>query len=279
MKKELRTLGKLIGVLFVLLSIGGLLASYIDRKKNKRLFETSGLYHKTHGNYEKYFKRPFDFVCGLIAVIVFWPLYLIIAMMVRVKLGSPVLFIQERPGQYEKIFKIYKFRTMTDARDENGELLPDEIRLTKFGKWLRSTSLDELPETFNIIKGDMSVIGPRPQLVRDMVFMTDEQRRRHTVKPGLSGLAQVNGRNDIDWEDKLDWDLRYIKKITFFGDLEIIFWTVKKAIIKREGITDGGMATAQDFGDYLISRGKISKELYEERQREAKDILLSQLEV
>ena len=194
-------------------------------------------------------------------------------LLVRTKLGSPVLFKQPRPGKDEKVFNVYKFRTMTDERDENGELLPDEVRLTSFGKWLRSTSLDELPEAFNILKGDMSVIGPRPQLVRDMVFMTDEQRKRHSVRPGLSGLAQVNGRNDIDWEDKLKWDLKYIKKISFFKDVRIILQTVMKAFVKKEGITEGDMATAEDFGDYLLRTGKITKEEYERKQQEARDIL------
>ena len=156
------------------------------------------------GIYEKYIKRLLDIFCSVMAFTCFGWLYLIVAIFVKVKLGSPVLFTQPRPGKDEKIFKLYKFRTMTDERDENGELLEDEARLTEFGKWLRSTSLDELPEAFNILKGDMSVIGPRPQLIRDMVFMTKTQRRRHSVRPGLSGLAQVNGRNDIDWEEKLD---------------------------------------------------------------------------
>ena len=166
------------------------------------------------GFYEKYIKRLFDIVCSLLAIIVFGWLYAIIAVLVKMKLGSPVLFTQPRPGKDEKIFKMYKFRSMTDERDENGALLPDEARLTKYGKWLRSTSLDELPEAFNILNGTMSVIGPRPQLVKDLVFMTPEQRMRHTAKPGLSGLAQVNGRNDISWEDKLSWDLKYIENIT-----------------------------------------------------------------
>lgn len=267
MKKILKTGGKIICVLTALLSIGGLIAGYIDRKKDSKVS------HKPYGMYETYFKRPFDFICGMLAVIFFWPLYLVIAILVKIKLGSPILFTQGRPGQNEKIFKLYKFRTMTDEKNENGELLPDEVRLTKFGKWLRNTSLDELPETFNILKGDMSIIGPRPQLVRDMVFMTEEQRQRHTVRPGLSGLAQVNGRNDIDWEDKLNWDLKYIKKITFLGDVRIIYQTVIKAFVKQEGITEGNMATSQDFGDYLLSKGKIKREEYEERQREAREIL------
>lgn len=225
------------------------------------------------GFYEKYIKRFFDIVCSLLAIIVFCWLYAIIAVLVKIKLGSPVLFTQPRPGKDEKIFKMYKFRSMTDERDENGELLPDEVRLTKFGKWLRSTSLDELPETFNILNGTMSVIGPRPQLVSDMVFMTPGQRMRHTAKPGLSGLAQVNGRNDISWEDKLLWDLKYIENVTFIGDIKIIFATVGKAFIKQEGITEGDMATAEDFGDYLLSRGRVGKEEYDQKQAEAKELL------
>ncbi len=225
------------------------------------------------GFYEKYIKRLFDIVCSLLAIIVFGWLYAIIAVLVKMKLGSPVLFTQPRPGKDEKIFKMYKFRSMTDERDENGALLPDEARLTKYGKWLRSTSLDELPEAFNILNGTMSVIGPRPQLVKDLVFMTPEQRMRHTAKPGLSGLAQVNGRNDISWEDKLSWDLKYIENITFIGDIKIIFATVGKAFIKHEGITEGDMATAEDFGDYLLSRGRIGKEEYDLKQAEAEEKL------
>lgn len=231
------------------------------------------------GFYEKYIKRLLDIVCSFTALLMFWWAYLIVAILVKMKLGSPVLFTQPRPGLIdsksgkETIFKMYKFRTMTDERDNNGELLPDEVRLTKFGKWLRSTSLDELPEIFNILKGDMSVIGPRPQLVRDMVFMTPEQRMRHTAKPGLSGLAQVNGRNAIAWEDKLEWDLKYIKNICFIEDIRIIFITVQKAFIKREGITEVNMATATDFGDYLLITGKISQSEYNMRQKEAKEIL------
>lgn len=229
--------------------------------------------HKPYGPYERFFKRPFDLICGLLAVIVFCWLYAIVAVLVRIKLGSPIIFTQDRPGKDEKIFKLYKFRTMTDERDENGNFLPDEVRLTKFGKMLRATSLDELPEAFNIIKGDMSVIGPRPQLVRDMVFMSKEQRERHSVRPGLSGLAQVNGRNDIDWEDKLSWDLKYISHITFIGDIKIILKTVLKAFIKQEGITEGDMATAEDYGDYLLRQKKVNKEEYDTNQALAKKIL------
>ena len=203
--------------------------------------------HKPYGPYEKYFKRPLDLFCGLAAVIVFWWLYLILAILVRVKLGSPVLFTQERPGKDEKIFKLYKFRTMTDARDENGNLLPDEVRLTGFGKMLRATSLDELPEAFNIIKGEMSVIGPRPLLVEYLPRYNSEQKHRHDVRPGLSGLAQVNGRNTVTWEQKFDYDVQYVRKITFMGDLRIIFQTVVKAFFVRDGISSETSATMEDF--------------------------------
>ena len=222
--------------------------------------------------YAKYIKRILDIICALSAMIVFCWLYAIVAILVRVKLGSPVIFKQARPGKDEKIFNLYKFRSMTDERDENGELLPDDVRLTKFGRLLRSTSLDELPEAINILKGDMSVIGPRPQLVRDMVFMTEEQRHRHDVKPGLSGLAQVRGRNAISWEDKLSTDLEYIKKISFWFDLKIIFETVGK-FLKREDITQDDMATAEDYGNYLLKVGKVSQEEYTRKQEEALRLL------
>lgn len=224
--------------------------------------------------YERFVKRPLDIICALLAIICFCWLYAIVAILVKIKLGSPVLFKQMRPGFNEEIFPLYKFRTMIDERDKNGELLPDEIRLTKFGKWLRSTSLDELPEVFNILNGTMSVIGPRPQLVRDMVFMSDRQRMRHKVKPGLSGLAQVNGRNGISWEEKLEWDLKYIEKITLIGDLRIIGQTVMKAFIKQEGVVREGTASDMDFGDWLLYEGKVSKQEYEKKQVEAKRILM-----
>ena len=228
--------------------------------------------------YEKYVKRSVDVICATGAIVVFSPLYLGVAILVKTKLGSPVLFTQDRPGLIgpdgkETVFKMYKFRTMTDERDENGELLPDDVRLTKFGKWLRNTSLDELPEAFNILNGTMSIIGPRPQLVRDMVFMSDEQRMRHTAKPGLSGLAQINGRNSISWEEKINWDLKYIQKISFLEDMRIIFSTVKKAFIKQEGITQDDMATAEDYGDYLLRTEKVDKDSYEKKQVKAKTIL------
>ena len=232
--------------------------------------EQKGNTERVQTFYEKNIKRVVDILCSVLALIVFGWLYLIIALLVRIKLGSPVLFRQTRPGKDEKLFELYKFRTMTDERDETGNLLPDEVRLTAFGKALRKTSLDELPEVFNILKGDMSIIGPRPQLVRDMVFMTDRQRKRHLVLPGLSGLAQVNGRNDIDWEEKLECDLKYIEKITLRDDVKIILQTVIKAFVKQEGITEGDMATAEDYGDYLLRIGKIGREQYEEKQLLAK---------
>lgn len=194
--------------------------------------------HKPYGPYEKYFKRPLDLFCGLAAVIVFWWLYILLAILVRIKLGSPVLFTQERPGKDEKIFKLYKFRTMTDERDENGELLPDEVRLTKFGKMLRATSLDELPEAFNIIKGDMSVIGPRPLLIEYLPYYSKEEQHRHDVRPGLSGLAQVNGRNFINWDHRLAFDVAYVNRITFLGDIQIILNTVGKFIKKQDIAVD-----------------------------------------
>ena len=231
---------------------------------------------RKQGIYERYIKRLLDVICALLAIVVFCWLYVIIALLVRVKLGSPVLFKQPRPGKNEKLFNLYKFRTMTDERDENGNLLPDEVRLTKFGKWLRSTSMDELPEAFNILRGDMSVIGPRPQLVRDMVFMTDKQRRRHTVKPGLSGLAQTKGRNALSWDIKLVTDLEYIENITFLGDVKIIINTVKQVFFKEKGIKGGTIDEidiTDDFGDYLLKTGRISQEEYDEKQDEAKALL------
>lgn len=234
---------------------------------------------KEKGIYEKYVKRLLDILCALTAIAAFWWLYVLITILVRVRLGSPVLFRQPRPGMVdaktgrERIFLMHKFRTMTDVRDGNGNLLPDGERITKFGAWLRATSFDELPEAFNILVGDMSVVGPRPQLVRDMVFMTEGQRMRHVVRPGLSGLAQVNGRNGISWEEKLSWDLKYIEKISFVGDCRIIVRTVGKALVRREGISEEGMATAGDFGDYLLNKGEIGRDEYERKQEEARGLL------
>lgn len=218
------------------------------------------------GIYEKYIKRILDFTLSLIALICLSPILLIVAILVRVKLGSPIIFKQQRPGKDEKIFTLYKFRTMTDEKDEKGNLLPDSQRLTKFGKFLRSTSLDELPELINILKGDMSIVGPRPQLIRDMLFMTDEQRKRHTVRQGLTGLAQVNGRNNITWEEKINYDLEYIKNITFIGDVKIIFKTVVK-VFKKDDINTEGMDTAEDLCDYLLRTNKITEEEYKEKMK------------
>ena len=216
------------------------------------------------GIYENYIKRILDIILSLVALGCLSPILLIVAILVRVKLGSPVLFKQKRPGKDEKIFTLYKFRTMTDERDKSGNLLPDSQRLTKFGKFLRSTSLDELPELINIIKGDMSIVGPRPQLVRDMLFMTDEQRKRHSVRQGLTGLAQVNGRNNITWEDKLNYDLEYIQNITFIGDLKIILKTVLK-VFRKDDINTDGMDTAEDLCDYLLRTNKITEDEYKEK--------------
>lgn len=194
----------------------------------------------------KYVKRFFDIVSSLLAIIVLSPLLLVIAILVRIKLGSPVLFKQERPGKDEKIFTLMKFRTMTDERDENGELLPDEVRLTKFGKFLRSTSIDELPELFNILKGDMSVIGPRPLLVKYLPRYNEYQHRRHEVRPGLSGWAQVNGRNAISWQEKFNLDVEYVDNYSFFMDIKILFMTVIN-VLKRDGINSETSATMEEF--------------------------------
>lgn len=227
------TMVKVIIVVIGILVVGGAVAGHIDRKKEKNSS------HKPYGIYEAYFKRPIDFICGMLAVIVFWPLYLILAVLVRVKLGSAVLFAQNRPGKNGKIFKLYKFRTMTDERDEKGDLLPDDERLTRFGRLLRSTSLDELPEAFNIIKGDMSVIGPRPLLVEYLDYYTESEQHRHNVKPGLSGWAQINGRNAIDsWEQRFEYDLEYVNNVSMLFDLKIILGTIVKTV-KRSDIQVG----------------------------------------
>lgn len=225
------------------------------------------------GIYRRFLKRPMDLILSLIAIIVLSPVLIIVAILVRFKLGSPVLFKQKRPGLNENIFTMYKFRTMTDEKDENGELLPDSVRLTRFGRILRSTSLDELPELFNILKGDMSIVGPRPQLVRDMVFMSENQRKRHSVHPGLTGWAQVNGRNNITWEEKLALDLNYIEDISFVKDWKIIFMTVAK-VFKKDDISTEGMDTAEDFGDYLLRVGKVDINQYTELQKEGRRLVI-----
>lgn len=196
--------------------------------------------------YAKYIKRILDFTLSLIAFILLSPIWLIIAILVKIKLGSPVLFKQKRPGKNEKIFTLYKFRTMTDKKDKNGNLLPDEQRLTKFGKLLRSTSLDELPELINIIKGDMAIVGPRPLLVEYLELYNEEQKHRHDVRPGLTGRAQVNGRNSISWEEKFKDDIKYVKDISFIADIKIVFKTIIK-VFKREGISQENSVTMEKF--------------------------------
>ena len=210
--------------------------------------------HKPYGVYERFFKRPIDIMCALMAMIVFCWLYAIVAVLVRVKLGSPVIFKQKRPGKDEKIFNLYKFRSMTDERDENGDLLPDDIRLTKFGKLLRKLSLDELPEAVNILSGDMSVVGPRPLLVKYLPYYNERQRHRHDVRPGLSGYAQVNGRNSLSWDEKFELDIEYVNKITFWGDVKIVFQSVIKSFVKQEGISSETCATMEDFTEYAKSK-------------------------
>ena len=229
--------------------------------------------------YRHFFKRFFDFLLSLIALLVLSPLLLILALVGAIAMKGNPFFTQKRPGRIskrtgeERIFKLIKFRTMSNAKDKDGNLLPDDVRLNKYGRFLRSTSLDELPELINILIGDMSIVGPRPQLVRDMVFMTQEQRKRHSVRPGLTGLAQVNGRNNITWEKKFEYDLEYINKgISLFGDLGIIFRTVGKVFARADTEREGTVSDI-DFGDWLIQEGKVTKEEYYEKQAEAKQLL------
>lgn len=203
--------------------------------------------HKPYGPYEKYFKRILDLICGLTAVIVFSWLYIILIILGTIFMGGNPFFTQERPGKDEKLFKLIKFRTMDNRKNKNGELLPDEIRLNAYGRFLRKTSLDEIPEAFNIIKGDMSLIGPRPLLVQYLPLYSQRQRHRHDVRPGLSGYAQVNGRNSISWTHKFELDCEYVGKITFIGDLKILFQTIGKAFIKQEGISSDTCDTMEDF--------------------------------
>ena len=203
--------------------------------------------HIPYGPYEKYIKRPLDILCGLAAVVVFWWLYLILIVLGAIFMRGNPFFTQERPGKDGKIFKLIKFRTMDNRRDKDGNLLPDEVRLNNYGQLLRKTSLDELPEAFNIIKGDMSVIGPRPLLVQYLPLYSEKQKQRHDVRPGLSGYAQVNGRNSISWTKKFQLDCEYVNKITFLGDLKILFQTVLKAFIKQEGISSATCDTMEDF--------------------------------
>ena len=229
--------------------------------------------------YAKFWKRFFDFTLSLLALIVLSPLLLILTISGAIAMRGNPFFTQARPGKIdkktgkEKIFKLIKFRTMSNKKDENGNLLPDEVRLNRYGKFLRSTSLDELPSLVNIVLGSAGLVGPRPFLVRDCIFLTDEQRRRHTVRPGLTGLAQVNGRNNITWEQKFEYDLQYIDRgITFIGDLKIILQTVGK-VLKRSDIVREGTASDVDYGDWLMMEGKVDQATYDEKQKEARELL------
>lgn len=228
--------------------------------------------------YAKFLKRVFDFALSFIALVVLSPLLLLLTLVGAIAMRGNPFFTQARPGKKgkdgnEKIFRLIKFRTMSNKKDENGNLLPDAERLNGYGRFLRSTSADELPSLLNICKGDLAIVGPRPQLVRDMVFMTSEQRRRHDVRPGLTGLAQVNGRNNITWEQKFDYDLKYIDEgITFFGDLKIIVKTVGK-VLKRSDTVREGTVSDMDYGDWLMLEGKTDKTTYDEKQNEAKQLL------
>ena len=203
--------------------------------------------HKPYGPYEKYLKRPIDLLCGLAAVLVFCWLYILLIILGFIFMRGNPFFTQERPGKNGKIFKLIKFRTMDNRRDKNGEYLPDEVRLNKYGRFLRKTSLDEIPEAFNIIKGDMSLIGPRPLLVQYLPLYSEKQKHRHDVRPGLSGYAQVNGRNSISWTHKFELDCEYVEKITFLGDMKILFQTIGKAFLKQEGISSDTSDTMEDF--------------------------------
>lgn len=225
-------------------SLCGGIAFFITKNRNKR--QQNVTMPRKQGIYEKWIKRPQDFCCALLALVVLWPILLITALLVRFQLGSPVIFKQERPGRNGKIFTLYKFRTMTDETDSNGKLLPDEQRLTSFGKWLRATSLDELPELFNILKGDMSVVGPRPLLVRYLLRYNEHQLRRQEVRPGFTGYAQVHGRNAITWEEKFDKDVYYVDHVSFWGDWKIVFETIS-IVLRREGINSDSGGTMEEF--------------------------------
>ena len=228
--------------------------------------------------YKQFFKRFYDIVLSGLAIIFLSPVIILLTVLGVVKMKGNPFFVQQRPGIIdkktgkEKIFRLIKFRTMSNLRDKNGNLLPDKDRLTSYGKMLRSTSLDELPELFNIFAGDMSIIGPRPQLVRDMVFMSEEQRKRHSVRPGLSGLAQISGRNAISWESKLATDLKYIENISLLGDVKLILLTIKKVLVK-EGISSDNSETSEDYGDILLKEGKVGEDEYTKKQEEALQLL------
>lgn len=232
--------------------------------------------------YEHFLKRLFDFLLSLLALVILSPLLIVLTILGALIMKGNPFFVQPRPGRRkklpdgtygpERIFKLIKFRSMTCEKDDEGRLLPDEKRLTGYGRFIRSTSLDELPELLNILVGDMAIVGPRPQLVRDMVFMSQEQRNRHNVRQGMTGLAQINGRNCILWDDKLSYDVQYVSDISFLGDLKIIFKTIG-LVFNREGVSSEGMATAEDYGDWLLREGRISRTWYEEKQEEASRLL------
>lgn len=277
--RVLKVLIKVIEVIIALASFAAIIA-FISERIDELKYKGAKFFRKPKGIYERFIKRPLDCFLSCGAAIVLSPvlIYLIIAGAINMK-GNP-FFTQDRPGKIdprtgkERIFKLIKFRSMTNEKDENGNLLPDEKRLKNYGKRLRSSSLDELGELLNIIKGDMAVVGPRPQLVRDMVFMSNEQRKRHTVRQGLTGLAQCNGRNGLSWDKKLQYDIDYIENgITFVGDVKIIISTVGK-VFKKEGITQDDMATAADYGDYLLSEGRVSESEYAQKQIEAKEYVM-----
>ena len=275
-----RALIKIMEVIIALATFASVLA-FIGERIEEIKYKRAKFFRKPTGIYERFIKRPLGCFLSCGATIALSPVlvYLTIAGAINMK-GNP-FFTQDRPGRIdprtgkEKVFKLIKFRSMTNEKDADGNLLPDEQRLKTYGKHLRSSSLDELGELLNIIKGDMAVVGPRPQLVRDMVFMTPEQRKRHQVRQGLTGLAQCNGRNGLSWESKLQYDIDYIENgITFMGDVKIIFRTVEK-VFKKEGITQDNMATAADYGDYLLSEGRVSESEYAQKQREAKEFVIN----
>lgn len=274
----MRVLLKFVEIIIALAMFASVVAFIAERIEEIK-YRGAKYFHKPYGIYERFIKRPLDCFLSCGALIVLSPVLLFISIMGVIKMKGNPFFTQDRPGRIdphtgkERIFKLIKFRTMSDERDSNGNLLPDEKRLSSYGKALRASSCDELGELLNIIKGDMSIVGPRPQLVRDMVFMTPEQRQRHTVRQGLTGLAQCNGRNGLSWENKLQYDIDYIENgITFIGDVKIILQTVEK-VFKKEGITEDNMATAADFGDYLLYKGAVTKAEYDIKQKEAKELM------
>ncbi len=227
--------------------------------------------------YKVFFKRFYDIILSFVAILVLSPLFVVLTIVGAIAMKGNPFFVQKRPGKkkkngQEKIFSLIKFRTMSNAKDKDGNLLPDNVRLNKYGKFLRSTSLDELPELFNIFVGDMSIVGPRPQLVRDMVFMSEEQRIRHYVRPGLTGLAQINGRNNISWQEKFEYDLQYLEKITLWKDIKIIFLTVVKVFNRSDTVREGTSSDI-DFGDWLLQECVITQEVYDDKQNQAKEIL------